>query len=149
MTPQTKFRGCGFGWVNNKGEKAKGMTCTELNLVPTGQCKKLGTTEFLTQPEGIACFQWANKDNNMCVGDYGSSIYAYEVDPVTGESSTQEIMCIAIGSPDVRANAPCQDGHTIYCEFWSTPLVDWVNSIKAQFESRKASTVKKNKTHIK
>lgn len=93
-----KFRACGVGWTNNQGEKSKGVVCTDVNLVPDTECKKNPSTDLFDLPEGYACFQWVDRDNNICVGDYGGSIYAYETDS-KGVILYQEAMCIAVGSP--------------------------------------------------
>jgi hypothetical protein len=61
-----KVRGCGVGKINNKGEKAKGVVCTDLKLVDSAKCKKYGTaSELHTVPATMACLQWDNKDNNL------------------------------------------------------------------------------------
>lgn len=67
----------------------------------------------------------------MCVGDYGGPIYVYEND-ASGKQLYQYVFCIAIGSPDSRPNASCQDGHTIYCQYITSPMLDWVTAIRTQ-----------------
>ena len=80
-----KFRACGVGVIGNKGEKPKGVVCTDVN--PTSE--KCGDE----QPENTVCLQWSDRDNNICMGksklsirtsskylftgDYGGPIWAY------------------------------------------------------------------------
>lgn len=67
-----KFRACGVGSTNNKGEKSKGVVCTDVQIVADASCKKYGTvSDVHTVPAGMVCVQWSNKDNNVCVGDFG------------------------------------------------------------------------------
>lgn len=143
-----KTRACGVGNINNKGEKAKGVRCTEVKIVPNDQCKKYGTPSDLhTVPEGLACVQWPDRDNNICAGDYGGKneihrdfliyfffisykgpIYAYDTDE-KGVISSKKTVCLTIGSPDYRPNAPCQGGQTVFCQLY-TPLVElWIGSV--------------------
>jgi hypothetical protein len=62
----TKMRGCGVGVTNNKGDKPKGVVCTDLKLVSSAKCLKFGTAaEMHTVPDGIACLQWSDRDNNL------------------------------------------------------------------------------------
>ena len=92
-----RFKACGVGWINNKRERPKGVVCTEVNFIKSGECQKYPSTELFELPEGYACFQWADRDNNLCVGDFGGSIYAYELDS-KGILKYQQPMCIAVGS---------------------------------------------------
>lgn len=56
-----------------------------------------------TPGAGQLCIQWPDNDRNLCVGDYGGPIYAYKNDekgnPIV---ASQEVICTAIGSPNVR-----------------------------------------------
>lgn len=71
-TKNYKFRVCGIGKIDNKGTNPKGVLCTDLNLVASTACRKFGTvSDTFTVPDGIACLQWSNRENNLCVGDYG------------------------------------------------------------------------------
>jgi hypothetical protein len=70
-----KYFACGVGVINNKGEKAKGVLCTEVNVIDpaTGNCKPTSgpSTEPYKPAEGLFCVQWLAGDNNLCVGDFG------------------------------------------------------------------------------
>ena len=124
-TENFKLRACGVGVTDNKGTKPKGVVCTDLNIVDSAQCRKFGTeADVHTVPEGIACLQWSDRDNNLCAGDYGGPIYAYKTN-AKGEAIEQESFCLAIGSPDVRRNANCQDGHTVFCQFYIPGVREW------------------------
>lgn len=84
-------------------------------MIASSKCRKYGTAnDFHVVPEGLACFQWSDRDNNLCVGDYGGPIYTYRIDE-DGEYE-ETVYFIAIGSPDVRLNSPCQGGHTIFAQ---------------------------------
>lgn len=110
-----KFRVCGIGSTDNKGTKPKDVICTEIDLVESTKCKKYGTTADLhTVPEGLACFQWSDRDNNVCVGDYGGPIYMHRIDEDGDLDET--LYFIAVGSPDVRENSLCQGGHTVFAQ---------------------------------
>lgn len=98
FNPRMRFKACGVGWTNNYRNRPKGVVCTEVNFISSGQCKKYPSDEFFELPEGYACFQWPDRENNLCVGDFGGSIYAYENDS-KGVLKYQQPMCIAVGSP--------------------------------------------------
>jgi hypothetical protein len=66
-----KIRGCGVGFINNKGEKAKDVQCTDLDIQLDDKCFDLGSMKQHTVPKNFACVQWANKDNNFCASDFG------------------------------------------------------------------------------
>ena len=92
----------------------------------SAQCRKFGTeAELHTVPDTIACLQWSDRDNNLCAGDYGGPIYAYKTN-AKGEVTEQKSFCMAIGSPDVRRNANCQDGHTVFCQFFTLDVKTWI-----------------------
>lgn len=38
----------------------------------------------------------------------------------------QFFFAIAVGSPDVRSNSPCQGGHTIFAQYFTITLQQWV-----------------------
>ena len=121
-----KFRACGVGATNNKGEKTKGVICTDVDIVEDAKCRKYGTAnEFHTVPAGMSCIQWSNLDNNVCIGDYGGPIYAYKTDD-KGKIIEGDVVCNTVGSPDVRPNAPCKDGHTVYCQLIDSGIDSWI-----------------------
>ena len=115
-----KFRACGVGVIGNKGERAKGVVCTEVNFVTDpAKCKEpyaADDAEPFVAPAFQYCMQWPDRDNNVCVGDFGGPVYAYKVDeknvPIP---ASQEVVCTLVGSPNVRKNAPCLDGHITFC----------------------------------
>lgn len=110
-----KFRACGIGSINNKGQKSKGVLCTNMEIVPDLQCQD--NSQTFPPPEGMLCMKSIH-DNNACAGDFGGPVYAYEVDSKNKIiPKTQEIFCTMVGSPNVRSNANCQDGHITYCMF--------------------------------
>lgn len=101
-----KFRACGVGVADNKGAKSKGVTCVDINVINpnTGAC--IGANgQAATLPPGILCIQ-SRDEANLCVGDFGGPIYAYSVDE-KGVVNKYKTIGLAIGSPDVRSNAPC------------------------------------------
>ena len=55
-----------MGVIGNKGEKPKGVVCTDVN--PTSE--KCGDE----QPENTVCLQWSDRDNNICMGKSKFSI---------------------------------------------------------------------------
>jgi hypothetical protein len=69
-----KYRACGVGVIGNKGERAKGIVCTDVNLVLATECMETypivpGTPNapYPLTPEQ-ACIVWPDRDNNVCVG---------------------------------------------------------------------------------
>lgn len=74
---------------------------------------------------------------NACVGDYGGPVYAYKLDAKGAiDPKTQEVVCTLAGSPNVRKNAPCLDGHIVICTaaagVTTLPVTSpngWINSI--------------------
>lgn len=76
-----KFRVCGVGAINNHGDKVKGtVLCTDVRLVDAsnGLCKAHGQSDPYYPADGLACLQWNDRDNNVCVGDYGSELKAWK-----------------------------------------------------------------------
>lgn len=127
-----KIRACGIGTTGNKGERGKGVVCTEINMItdPT-LCKEPYGGEAFPLLDGQVCLQWPDRDNNACVGDFGGPVYAYKLDAKgLVDITSQEVICTLVGSPNVRKNAPCLDGHVTFCTLMSGPLA--VGSINAQ-----------------
>jgi hypothetical protein len=60
--------------IGNKGERAKGIVCTDVNLVPATACLEtyplsgMPTGAVFTVPGDQFCIQWPDRDNNICVG---------------------------------------------------------------------------------
>lgn len=75
--PNPNFRVCGIGAINNKGERPKGVVCTDVNVIDPadGGCKNPETSEVYSPPEGVFCVQWSNQDNNLCAGDFGGELF--------------------------------------------------------------------------
>lgn len=71
---------CGVGAINNKGDRGKGVFCTDMRLVDAsnGFCKAHGSPHPVYPPDGLACLQWSDRDNNVCAGDYGSEFKAWK-----------------------------------------------------------------------
>jgi hypothetical protein len=46
-----------------------------------------------------------------------------------GVVTDQLTFCIAVGSPDVRPNAPCLGGQTIFCQYITATLQQWIDSV--------------------
>lgn len=68
-----KLRACGIGVINNQGVYSlPGVVCTDLNKQVATECKNLPSDEAaVTVPAGDVCIQWPDRDNNVCVADYG------------------------------------------------------------------------------
>lgn len=118
---------CGVGVIDNKGTRSKGVVCTDVNFVKNEECKDaLEDAKNTVYPvaDGLACLVWPEKENNVCVGDYGGPVFVVKVtDPKKGtiDLSTQEVACVLIGSPNVRENSQCLDGHANLCQFLPGP----------------------------
>jgi hypothetical protein len=78
-----KYRACGVGVIGNKGERAKGIVCTDVMRVEAADCKESfpssdGTYAAYTPPADQFCFLWPNIDSNICVGKKRNhSIFKY------------------------------------------------------------------------
>lgn len=71
-----RFRACGIGVINNKGERARNVLCTDLNVQPQEQCKEDPTDERIFEvPTNQLCLHWPDRENNACVGDFGGESY--------------------------------------------------------------------------
>lgn len=62
-----KYRACGIGAINNQNEYPKGLVCTDVSPIPNADCTALG----FTLPEDVICLKWEDRDNNVCIGDFG------------------------------------------------------------------------------
>lgn len=83
-------------------------------------CKEPYAATPFTIPAASFCLEWPDRDNNVCVGDFGGPVYAYKLDAKGAvDPKTQSVICTLTGSPNVRKNAPCLDGHITFC--FSTP----------------------------
>lgn len=58
-----------MGVLDNKGTKATGLFCTDVNVVSKADCEKAITP--LTIPAEAICLRWPDRENNVCAGDYG------------------------------------------------------------------------------
>lgn len=87
---------CGFGAVNNAGGLPVLLQWTSLNGVAASVCGNV---------PGTICTQWTTKDNNICAGDQGGPIFAFNA------ASTQIQVGITSFIVNPNSAAPCQDGH--------------------------------------
>lgn len=101
-----------MGTTLNFPTPPKGLMCTDLYVVPKSEC---------SENPGITCTQWADRENNICNGDYGGPLYINEYDE-KGAVTSSTVIGVSSFSPDYRKNAPCQDGHKV--EF--TTAVDFI-----------------------
>jgi hypothetical protein len=74
-------------------------------------------------------------------GDFGGPVYAYKPDSKDAtkiDVATQQVVCTLVGSPNIRPNAQCLDGHVTICSSFIGPNAPetpkpsapaWVNSI--------------------
>lgn len=53
-------------------------------------------------------------------------IYAYKTD-AKGKINEEKVLGYAVGSPDVRPNAPCLDGHTVFAQLITEGLYIWID----------------------
>lgn len=70
-----KFKACGLGVIDDKGNRPKGVMCTEMNIVDSTKCAEtFDATKTYTIPAGTVCLQWPDRTNNACVGDWGGKM---------------------------------------------------------------------------
>lgn len=50
---------------------------------------------------------------------------------------------LAIGSPDVRRNAPCLDGHTVYAQYFTSSIVEWITSLTSNGQKKILNSILK------
>jgi hypothetical protein len=50
---------------------------------------------------------------------------------------------LAIGSPDVRRNAPCLDGHTVYAQYFSESIINWLTSMTTDAQKKRLKLILK------
>lgn len=57
------------------------------------------------------------------MGDFGGPVFVVKVKDAKGtiDASTQEVACVLIGSPNVRENSQCLDGHANLCQWMPGP----------------------------
>lgn len=119
-------------WIHHKisGQRPKGIQCTDVNPV-WAACGKDIAGDDVALPEGAICLQWTNRDNNLCIADYGGPIWTYQLGP-KGNAINQETFCVTIGSPDARTGAPCLDAHKVVCVFLpGSAAYTWVKNINS------------------
>ena len=62
-----------MGALNNAGATVKGLMCTDMNPISWTDCTTTTDGTTVTMPvDGTAiCLEWLDRDNNVCMGDYG------------------------------------------------------------------------------
>jgi hypothetical protein len=66
-----RYRACGIGIIGNVGERAKGIVCTDVNLITDpAKCVEAKDGMAFTNPPGSDqyCVSWPDRDSNICVG---------------------------------------------------------------------------------
>lgn len=118
-TRESKFRACGVGIINNNRDVPTGVICTEVNFITDPLlCKEpYGDAAAFPIPAYQYCLKFPDLDNNACIGDFGGPVYSYKLREYDGaiNVNNQEVVCTLVGSPNVRKNAPCLDGHITFC----------------------------------
>lgn len=76
--------------------------CTDVFGISVADCE--------TPNSNVFCTQWADRDNNICNGDFGGPAYSYYY---SDKTLIQEVVGLASYSPNQQANAPCKGGHTV------------------------------------
>lgn len=116
---ESKFRACGVGIINNNRDVPTGVICTEVNFITDPLlCKEpYGDAAAFPIPAYQYCLKFPDLDKNACIGDFGGPVYAYKLNENDGAINVniQEVVCTLVGSPNVRKNAPCLDGHITFC----------------------------------
>ena len=155
-TTTLKYRACVMGSIDNKNTKPKGLMCTDVNPISKMECETTTDGSMVMMPDEAICLVWTNKENNLCMGDYGGKlftckkilknfnfqlffpiyfslgpIWAYDVD-MKGKQTSSQLFCIAVTSPNARAGGSCQDAHKVICEFTPGKVKEWVTNVIAR-----------------
>ncbi|CAO1334422.1 unnamed protein product [Diamesa serratosioi] len=91
---------CGYGIVDNKRTRYVEPQCTQMYMKNPDVCG-------IKTNAAMLCGNWDNKDNNVCIGDFGGPAYSVSTD----SNKRHTLIGISTYSTDIRPNANCLDGH--------------------------------------
>lgn len=78
-TSTMRYRVCGMGSINNQNQRPRGLICVDMNPISFDECTTTtdGTTVNMPDDGTAICLQWLDRDNNVCMGDYGGDLFEF------------------------------------------------------------------------